>query len=436
MNFLVIGSGAREHIIAQKLSEAGVKVYSILTNLNPGLIGLSEEYLFVGNYKANIKNIIDYAMLKEIGCVVIGPEDPLALGFSDAFWKKGVPVVGPLMLLAQIETSKGFTRDLLNKNEIYVSPKYQRFESTSGVEDFISFLSGQYVVKYDGLMGGKGVKVSGEHLTSVEDCLSYCNELVTKGGSFIIEEKLIGEEFSLMSFCDGMNVEHMPAVQDHKRAYDGDTGPNTGGMGCYTDFNHSLPFLDESDVNEAREINERVSSALRSEFDEGYKGILYGGFMVTGDGVKLIEYNARFGDPEAMNLLTLLDTDFASVCLNMTGGTLDSVNFKREASVCKYIVPEGYGTRPAKDATLLVNDSYSNHSDLYYAAVNLEDDGTISTTSSRSAAVVSTGESIAVAEEKCELGLSHVSGNNIFIRHDIAKPHLIKKRIENMESIR
>ena len=207
-------------------------------------------------------------------------------------------------------------------------------------------------------------------------------------------------------------------------------------MGCYTDFNHSLPFLDESDVNEAREINERVSSALRSEFDEGYKGILYGGFMVTGDGVKLIEYNARFGDPEAMNLLTLLDTDFASVCLNMAGGTLDSVNFKREASVCKYIVPEGYGTRPAKDATLLVNDSYSNHSDLYYAAVNLEDDGTISTTSSRSAAVVSTGESIAVAEEKCELGLSHISGNNIFIRHDIAKPHLIKKRIENMESIR
>tara|TARA_X000001036_G_scaffold387182_1_gene382755 strand:+ start:722 stop:2032 length:1311 start_codon:yes stop_codon:yes gene_type:complete len=436
MNFLVIGSGAREHIIAQKLSEAGVNVYSILTNLNPGLIDLSEEYLLVKNYKANIKSIIDFAILKEIGCVVIGPEDPLALGFSDAFWKKGVPVVGPLMLLAQIETSKGFTRDLLNKNEIYVSPKYQRFKSVNGVEDFISFLSDQYVVKYDGLMGGKGVKVSGEHLKSVEDCLSYCNELVAKGGSFIIEEKLIGEEFSLMSFCDGVNVEHMPAVQDHKRAYDGDTGPNTGGMGCYTDFDHSLPFLNDDDVNEAREINERVSSALRSEFNEGYKGVLYGGFMATGDGVKLIEYNARFGDPEAMNLLTLLDTDFASVCLNMTGGTLTSVNFKKEASVCKYIVPEGYGTSPAKDATLLVNDSYLNHSELYYAAVNLEDDGVISTTSSRSAAVVSTGKSIAIAEEKCESGLSHISGNNIFIRHDIAKPHLIKKRIENMESIR
>ena len=436
MNFLVIGSGAREHIMAQKLSDAGVNVFSILTNRNPGLIDLSEDYLFVKNYKMSIKFIIDFAISKEIGCVVVGPEDPLSLGFSDAFWKKGIPVVGPLQLLAQIETSKGFTRDLLNKNKILVSPKYQRFESTNGVEDFISLLSGEYVVKYDGLMGGKGVKVSGEHLASVKDGLYYCNELVANGGSFIIEEKLIGEEFSLLSFCDGQNIEHMPAVQDHKRAYENDSGPNTGGMGSYTNFDHSLPFLKEEDVGSAREINERVSSALRSEFGEGYKGILYGGFMVTRDGVKLIEYNARFGDPEAMNLLTLLDTDFASVCLNMTEGNLGSINFKKEASVCKYIVPEGYGSNPAKDATLIVNDSYSNHADMYYAAVNLEENGTISTTSSRTAAVVATGKNISEAEERCELGLSHISGDNLFVRHDIAKPHLIKKRIENMETIR
>lgn len=436
MNFLVIGSGAREHIMAQKLFESGVKVFSILTNLNPGLIHLSKEYLFVRNYKDNIKIIIDFAISKEIGCVVIGPEDPLALGFSDAFWKKGIPVVGPVMSLAQIETSKGFTRDLLNKNEIYVSPKYQRFQSTNGVEDFISLLSDEYVVKYDGLMGGKGVKVSGEHLMSVNEGLSYCKDLVSNGGSFIIEEKLSGEEFSLMSFCDGGNIEHMPAVQDHKRAYDGDTGPNTGGMGCYTNWNHSLPFLNEQDINEAREINERVSSALKLEFNEGYKGILYGGFMVTKDGVKLIEYNARFGDPEAINLLTLLNDDYASLCLNIAEGNLGTVNFKNKASVCKYIVPKGYGSTPAKDATLVVDESYTNYADLYYAAVNLEEDGAISTTSSRAAAVVSTGKNIAEAEEKCELGISHISGNNLFVRHDIAKPHLIKKRIDNMESIR
>ena len=436
MNFLVIGSGAREHIIAEKLCEAGVRVFSVLTNLNPGLITLSNDFLFVNNYQKNLKVIIDFALLKEINCVVIGPEDPLSLGFSDAFQKKGVAVVGPLRLLAQIETSKGFTRDLLTKNGIDVSPKYRRFESMNGVEDFFSFLAGEYVVKYDGLMGGKGVKVSGEHLMSVEDGLAYCDELITNGGSFVIEEKLVGEEFSLMSFCDGKNLAHMPAVQDHKRAYEGDTGPNTGGMGCYTDSNHSLPFLNDNELNEARSINERVAEALRNEFGEGYKGILYGGFMVTNEGVKLIEYNARFGDPEAMNLLTLLDADFASICMNIVEGTLGEINFRKEASVCKYIVPKGYGSNPAKDATLVVDDSYKKHSDLYYAAVNLEEDGVISTTSSRAAAVVSMGSDISVAENECELGLSYISGDNLFIRHDIAKSHLISKRIKHMESIR
>ncbi len=436
MNFLVIGSGAREHIIAHKLFEAGANVYSIITNRNPGLISLSKEYLFVNKYKENIQKIMDFSVSKDIACVVIGPEDPLALGFSDSFWSKGIPVVGPTKNLAQIETSKGFTRDLLARNEIYVSPRYERFNSVNGVEDFIKDLSEQYVVKYDGLMGGKGVKVSGEHLTSIQEAISYCNQLIELGGSFIVEEKLLGEEFSLMSFCDGISVRHMPAVQDHKRAYDGDIGPNTGGMGCYTDSDHSLPFLTGSELDEAREINERVSSALKKEYNEGYKGILYGGFMATRDGVKLIEYNARFGDPEAMNLLTLLDTDFASVCMSLANGNLVDVKFKNQASVCKYVVPKGYGSNPANDATLIVDDSYREHSDLYYAAVNVSDKGDITTTSSRAAAIVSTGDDIKTAESSCEAGLSHISGNNIFVRHDIAKPHLIEKRIRNMESIR
>ena len=176
MNFLVIGSGAREHIIAQKLFEAGVEVFSVITNRNPGLISLSRDFLFVDSYKSNIQKIIDFSLSKNTACVVIGPEDPLALGYSDYFWSKGIPVVGPSKLLAQIETSKGFARDLLSKNEIYVSPRYKRFNSINGVEDFIYDLSEEYVVKYDGLMGGKGVKVSGEHLMSVQEGISYCNE--------------------------------------------------------------------------------------------------------------------------------------------------------------------------------------------------------------------------------------------------------------------
>ena len=436
MNFLVIGSGAREHIIAEKLDIVGVKIFSVLTNMNPGLLNMSKKYIFVKNYKLSMRAIVDFALDNSIDCVVIGPEDPLALGLSDLFWKNDIPVVGPLKILAQIETSKGFTRDLLNKYNIDVSPKYKRFDSLNGVRDFMEHLSGDYVVKFDGLMGGKGVKVSGEHLADINEGLKYCKTIINNSGNFVIEEKLFGEEFSLMSFCDGQNLAHMPAIQDHKRAYEGDTGPNTGGMGCYSDSDHSLPFLKDQEIFEAREINEKVSKALFEHTGENYKGILYGGFMVTHNGVKLIEYNARFGDPEAMNLLTLLDSDFASVCSNIAGGTLKSVIFRNEASVCKYVVPKGYGSNPRVDTTLEVNESYRNHSDLYYAAVNVDENGIISTTSSRAAAIISSGKTISEAEEKCEKGLEYISGNNLFTRHDIAKPDLIQKRITNMETIR
>jgi phosphoribosylamine--glycine ligase len=292
------------------------------------------------------------------------------------------------------------------------------------------------VIKFDGLMGGKGVKVSGEHLKDKNEGLRYCEYLLKNSGNYVIEEKLYGEEFSLMSFCDGNTLSHMPAVQDHKRAYEGDIGPNTGGMGSYSDSNHSLPFLNDNEIATARDINEQVASVLLKHTGSEYKGILYGGFMATKDGVKLIEYNARFGDPEAMNLLSLLDTDFASVCSDIVNGCLSSVNFRKEASVCKYIVPEGYGSNPNPDATLIVDDQYNEFSNLYYAAVNMEASGEILTTSSRAGAMVSTSSTIGLAEEKCEQGLEYVSGNNLFVRHDIAKSHLIEKRMKNMEEIR
>ncbi|HJM16924.1 MAG TPA: phosphoribosylamine--glycine ligase [Candidatus Poseidoniia archaeon] len=436
MNFLVIGSGAREHIIGEKLSQTGASVYSVIKNLNPGLISFSKDILFVRNYANSQKIILDFSLNNKIDCVVIGPEDPLAQGFSDMFWKKDIPVVGPLKILAQIETSKGFTRDLLTKYNIDASPAYQRFSGINGAKDFINSLYGNYVIKFDGLMGGKGVKVSGEHLENIDDGLNYCQEIISNKGTFVIEEKLIGEEFSLMSFSDGKNLAHMPAIQDHKRAYDGDLGPNTGGMGCYSDTNHSLPFLRDNEILEAQEINERVTQALLDFTGEPYRGILYGGFMVTSEGVKLIEYNARFGDPEAMNLLALLDSDLASICSKIVEGNLDSVKFRNEASVCKYIVPKGYGSNPSNDTTIVIEDSYKKYSNLYYAAVNINSKGTITTTSSRAAAVVSTGQSIEEAEQKCEEGLTHISGKNLFIRHDIGKPDLIRKRIEHMEKLR
>ena len=157
-----------------------------------------------------------------------------------------------------------------------------------------------------------------------------------------------------MSYCDGNSLTHMPAVQDHKRAFEDDTGPNTGGMGTYSDSDHSLPFLDDNHIKAAKNINERTAKALKEKFGEGYKGVLYGGFIATIDGVYLIEYNARFGDPEAMNVLSILETDFVDICQSIIEERLHKIkiNFSNQATVCKYAVPEGYPDNPVKNKQL------------------------------------------------------------------------------------
>jgi len=231
MNILVIGSGAREHAIVRAVEQSpkNKKIFCLGSNVNPGIAELCSDFT-VANIN-HTQTITDYAEKKAADLAIIGPENPLAIGVADALWDVGVKVVGPIKDLAQIETSKAFARDLLTDYNIPGNPKYKTFSSLGGVTEFLNELGENYVVKFDGLAGGKGVKVSGDHLHSHDDAKVYCQELVEKGGIFVIEEKLIGQEFSLMSFCDGETLKHMPAVQDHKRAYDGDTGPNTGGMG-------------------------------------------------------------------------------------------------------------------------------------------------------------------------------------------------------------
>ncbi len=261
-NILVIGSGAREHAIVRALDKSpqGKELYCLASNMNPGIAEICDE-LTVGNIN-DPDFVANYAQEIAATLAIIGPENPLENGVADALWSAGVKTVGPKKNLARLETSKAFTRNLMQEYDIPGGPKYQTFDSMDAVADFLKELNENYVVKYDGLMGGKGVKVAGDHLHSHDDALAYCQELVDKGGEFVIEEKLVGEEFSLMSFCDGDNLKHMPAVQDHKRAYEGDTGPNTGGMGTYSDGDHSLPFLNESDITEAHAINVATAEAV------------------------------------------------------------------------------------------------------------------------------------------------------------------------------
>ena len=434
-NILVVGSGAREHAIVRALNRSNheKEIYCIASNFNPGISTLVDELIILDINSPDI--IAGYAKEKAISLCIIGPENPLSNGVADALSNEGIKVVGPKKELAMLETSKAFTRDLLNKYKIPGSPIYSRFKNLNGVHAFLKKLDENYVVKYDGLAGGKGVKVSGDHLHSHDEAIGYCQSLVEQKNEFVIEEKFIGEEFSLMSFCDGTTLKHMPAIQDHKRAYEGDTGPNTGGMGTYSDTNHSLPFLKKEDLEEAKKINIATSQAIKNECGEGFKGILYGGFMATKNGVKLIEYNARFGDPEAMNVLSLLESDFIEICIAIADGTLKNidVSFQKQATVCKYAVPKGYPDNPIKGHKIDVSNVHELDN-LFFASVDYKNKSLIEA-GSRTVAVVGIANSITEAEKIAENEILRVEGP-LFHRSDIGKKDVIKKRIDHMKSLR
>ncbi len=435
LRILLIGSGAREHAIARSLSLSTKKkeIYCLATNYNPGISDICSNIV--------VKNINDpdivktYAKKQKINFAIIGPENPLANGIVDALSDIGIGSIGPKKSLAQVETSKSFTRELLTEYKIPGCPKFKTFSNMNGVKDFLEDLGKNYVVKYDGLAGGKGVKVAGDHLHSHDEAISYCEELIEKGGTFVIERKLIGEEFSLMSFCDGSSLSHMPAVQDHKRAYEEDKGPNTGGMGTYSDSDHSLPFLENSHIRSAQKINEKTASALKDKLGEGYKGILYGGFIATTAGVQLIEYNARFGDPEAMNVLSILETDLIDICMAILDEELDKIDisFHNVATVCKYVVPDGYPDNPVKNEQIDIS-GVDDQEKLFHASVELKNERLIQI-GSRAVAFVGTGETIWEAEKIAEQEISKVTGP-LFHRKDIGTTNLIQKKINHMVSLK
>lgn len=429
MKILLIGSGAREHIIAQRLKDnSATELFVFASTNNPGILELAED-LRVGDLKSN-KEILEYASHIKPDLAWIGPEAPLAQGIVDLLVALDVKCVGPFKDLAQIETSKAFTRNLLVENNILAYPKFKVFNSEEDLEEFIKSLSA-FVIKPDGLTGGKGVQVQGDHFRDFKESLPYMQSLIAKGENFVIEEKLIGQEFSLMSFCDGLHIQHMPAVQDHKRAYENDQGLNTGGMGSYSCANHSLPFLKEKDIELAQKINEQVLVALA-----GYKGILYGGFIAIKNGVKLIEYNARFGDPEVMNYLSILKTDLSDIGEAIAKGELDKIKieFENKATVCKYIVPEGYPSKPVKDRIIDISGIDQSKVDIYYASVNQKEDG-LYLKGSRALGIVAKADTLEEAEKIVQTEIEKVQGP-VFFRKDIGTAELIEKRIKMMENLR
>ncbi len=436
VNCLIIGHGAREHAIAEALVKSGATLYAFMGSKNPAIEDLSQGKIKVHSI-TDFKEIIEFSKMKRIDFAVVGPEAPLCVGIVDALEKNKIPCVGPKIEAAQLEGSKIFTRGLLEKFKIPSNIKSKAFSSLEGVESYINELGlGNIVVKPDGLTGGKGVKVYGAHLFSKADVLKYCQELTNNKNSFLLEEKLDGEEFTLQTFIDGKNVIGTPLVQDHKRAFDGDQGPNTGGMGSYSMENHILPFVSKKDVEEALKDMKKVIQSVKSDTGTEYKGFLYGQFMKTAKGLKIIEFNVRFGDPEAINVLPLLKDNFVDICYGIINGNLQkNIEFEKKATVCKYLVPEGYPETPIKDTQVKINKEQLKKigARCYYASV-YRDGEKILTTGSRAIGILGIGKDLNEAEQIAEKGVGCVEGK-LFHRKDIGTKNLLQKRIDHMNSL-
>jgi len=435
VNCLIVGHGAREHVIGETLVRGGADLFAFMSFKNAGLEDLSKNIQI--HSETDFQEILNFSKKNNIDFAVIGPEAPLVVGIVDALEKGGIPCVGPKIEAAQIEGSKIFMRGLLEKYKIPSNVKSKMFDSMDGIESYIKELGEELiVVKPEGLTGGKGVKVYGDHLFTKNDILTYCEELVDGKNRLIIEEKCEGEEFTLQTFVDGKTIIGSPLVQDHKRAYEDDKGPNTGGMGSYSMEDHLMPFITEDDVKEALSDMKKTVAAVKAETGVEYKGFLYGQFMKTTKGLKLIEFNARFGDPEAMNVLPLMKTNFIDICWGIINGNLpESAEFEKKATVCKYLAPEGYPVSPKRDELIKINkEKLEEVGARYYYASIYREGNNIYTTSSRAIGILGISDSLEEAEKIAEKGVGCVKGK-LFHRKDVGTQKILQKRIDHMKSL-
>ena len=410
---LVVGGGGREHAIVYALSRSPQveKIYCA-----PGNAGIAQLAECVAIKDTDVDVLLLFAKETEVDLTVVGPEAALAAGVVDAFRAEGMPIFGHTKAATQIESSKEFAKIIMQKYNVPTAA-YQSFSDYNEALAYVKAGSLPIVLKYDGLAAGKGVVIANtleEADAALQDML--CNEAFGKG-KVVIEEFLEGPEFSFMCFVNGENVYPMPLSQDHKRAYDNDEGPNTGGMGAYT----PLPFVTAEDEAFARKyVLETVAKGMCQE-GLPLTGVLYGGLMKTAQGVKVIEFNARFGDPETEVVLPLLESDAYDVFYGIATGQLSTVNcqlsWRNEATIGVVLASKGYPGSYAKGAVIEGTEQFDGP--IFHMGTK-NDNGVLKTNGGRVMMCIATGKDIAEAQAKVYKEIEKIHCDNLFYRKDIA----------------
>ena len=416
MDILIIGSGGREHTLAWKLAQSKLvnKIYAV-----PGNPGMEDVATCVSGSVEDNTFLVNFAKENNIDMVVVGPEVPLTNGIVDDMEKVGIPSFGPKKLAAQLEGSKSFSKDIMKKYGIPTA-KYEVFTEADKAKAYIEQEGAPIVIKADGLAAGKGVIVAEtkqQALDAIDEIM--CDKAFgSAGNSVVIEEFMAGEEASVLAFTDGKTIIPMIPSQDHKRAHDGDKGPNTGGMGTYA----PAPVVTEDLMETIKStILEPTIQAMAKE-GHPYKGCLYAGLMITSEGPKVVEFNARFGDPETQVVLPLLDSDLAEIMLACINGTLANCNIKwsDKAAVCVVMSAGGYPAKYRKGDEILGLENAARNNILVFHAGTAKQDTKIVTNGGRVLGVVALGDDIKSAVDTVYKGIKTIDFKDVYYRKDIA----------------
>ena len=418
MRVLVVGSGGREHAICWKLKQSP-KVTELFCA--PGNGGIAQTARCVDVKATDVEGMVRWARDNAMDFVVVAPDDPLALGMVDALEEAGIPAFGPRASAAVIEASKAFSKELMKKYHIPTA-QYETFTDLDKALAYIQEQGAPIVVKADGLALGKGVVVA----ATVEEAQTAAREMMAdkkfgeSGSTVVIEECMTGPEVTVLAFADGEHVSTMPASQDHKRAYDGNQGPNTGGMGAFCPSPKYTPELAERCM---KEIFQPTVEALRAE-GRPFKGVIYFGLMLTQDGPKVVEYNARFGDPETQPILSMLDTDLMDIFQACVDGTLDKVEIKWKsgAACCLVLASGGYPVSYQSGYPISgLEEAEQLGATVFHAGTKRSDNGETLTAGGRVLGVTATGGTLAEAITAAYAAAKPISFQDMHFRTDIGK---------------